>query len=204
MIPRWLQRLFVYRAIEGYEHPDLIETVFRKTQAYTPPSGWGLVICKRNVLDFGGGCGVHYKRAKIQNPGVRWAVVETPAMAARAKELETERLRFFTTIQDATAWLGQVDLMHSNGAIQYTADPMATVHELCAIGANVMFWDRLYLRGAAEEQWSWLGDNGPGQPIGPEKIVRYRRTPISVRDFIEVHRGYTMRWNGDQATGYRI
>lgn len=63
-------------------------------------------------------------RAALQ-AGRSWAVVETPAMTARASELATDRLRFFTDIDGAAEWLGYVDVMHSNCALQY---PDAFVH----------------------------------------------------------------------------
>ena len=51
-------------------------------------------------------------------PNIRWAVVGTPAMVQRAKELATDRLMFLVHIEQAAAWLGDVDRVHSNGTIQ--------------------------------------------------------------------------------------
>jgi hypothetical protein len=51
-----------------------------------------------SVLDFGGGCGIHYKQAK--SPDVRWAVVETRMMVDRASELATDKLKFFADIAE--------------------------------------------------------------------------------------------------------
>src|SRR5436190_4381167 len=96
-----LVRRFVPPAetLEGYEQPELVEIVFQKTKAYHPQNDWSEIAGASAVLDFGGGCGVHYKQARL--PEVRWAVVETPAMAERARELATDRLRFFTSISEA-------------------------------------------------------------------------------------------------------
>src|SRR5262245_24001113 len=66
--------------IEGYENPELVEAIFRKTVSFEPVGEWPLVAGVRTVLDFGGGAGVHYKVARRQSPDVLWAVVETPAM----------------------------------------------------------------------------------------------------------------------------
>ena len=80
-IIRGLQRrLFPTREIiEGYEHADLVETIFQKTVAYEPQGNWPLMAGVRSVLDFGGGCGLHYKLARRRSPDIRWAVVEAPA-----------------------------------------------------------------------------------------------------------------------------
>ncbi len=195
------KRVLVRDEIEGYDHPDLVETILQKTLVYQATGAWPLVVGKRTVLDFGGGCGVHYKLAQRQNYGIRWAVVETPAMVARAKELETDRLRFFTDIIAAAAWLGPIDLMHSNGAIQYVLDPMETIWEVCALEAKMMFWDRVHLTATPampEVQVSFLGDNGPGQPTPPRARVRYVRTPILLADFLAAHDGYTAERDGER------
>ena len=107
--------------IEGYAQPELIDVIFEKTKTYNPPqSEWLEIGGASTVLDFGGGCGIHYKQAR--SPTVRWAIVESPAMVERASELSTERLQFFTSISEAADWLGPIDLMHSNGALQYTPE----------------------------------------------------------------------------------
>lgn len=110
------RKLFQPRdTIEGYEHPELVETIFLKTTKYTPSGDWPLVAGLGAVLDFGGGAGLHYKLARKQSPNIRWAVVETPAMVQRARQLATDRLMFFEGIEEASNWLGKVDLVHSNG-----------------------------------------------------------------------------------------
>jgi hypothetical protein len=70
--------------LDGYEQSELIEVIFQKTKAYEPDGSWPEMAGVSSVLDFGGGCGLHYKLAKLQSPKIRWAVVETPAMVARA------------------------------------------------------------------------------------------------------------------------
>ena len=90
--------------VQGYENPELVETIFLKTINYNPDSDWPLVAGINTVLDFGGGAGLHYKVARRQCPDIRWAVVETPAMVRRAKELGTDRLMFFERIDQAADW----------------------------------------------------------------------------------------------------
>ena len=60
------------RVIEGYEHDQLVETIFQKTRAYQPEGTWPLMAGVTAVLDFGGGCGLHYKLAQLQSPKIRW------------------------------------------------------------------------------------------------------------------------------------
>ena len=87
IVRRLRRRLFPPReVIEGYEQAELVETIFQKTKAHDPRGDWTLMAGVSTVLDFGGGCGLHYKMARRQTPDIRWAVVETPAMAARASE----------------------------------------------------------------------------------------------------------------------
>lgn len=179
-------------SIEGYEHEDLVETVYRKTVAYKADGPSLELFGARKVLDFGGGCGAHYKEAKSET--VRWAVVETQAMVSRAVDLQTDSLRFFTDVKAAATWLGSVELMHSSGAVQFTPDPIATVRQLCGLGAHTMMWRRLWLGGSAPEiQLSRLADNGPGRLNGrSDKTVKYERRPMQEDHFIAAHDAYQL------------
>jgi putative methyltransferase (TIGR04325 family) len=178
--------------LEGYENEELVDVVFRKTLSYRPEKNvWPDLAGASAVLDFGGACGAHYKEAILHVPDVRWAVVETPAMARRASELATDRLRFFSSIADAAAWLGNVDLMHSSGALQFAPDPAKTLADLVGLGAKRMQWWRLVLSGGelvSEIQTSFLTDNGPG-PGGAaqEKRVEYPRTRFPEKAFLAAH-----------------
>jgi hypothetical protein len=182
--------------IEGYEQPELVDVIFRKTLVYEPAGDWPEMHGATTVLDFGGGCGLHYKQARSQD--VRWAVVETAAMVERAKELATDRLQFFTRISEAKDWLGYIDVMHSNGALHFSPDPERTLHELCGIGAKKMLWDRMFISHAAEKdvQVSFLSDNGPGPISIKEKIVRYERTAIQENSFLAAHANHYLTERG--------
>jgi putative methyltransferase (TIGR04325 family) len=209
-LARWLGRkLFPPReVIEGYEHDQLVETVFQKTKAYQPQGEWPLVAGASAVLDFGGGCGVHYELARLQSPEIRWAVVETPAMARRASALATDHLRFFTDVAEAATWLGAIDIMHSNGALQYTPDPLAVLDVLCGLKAKQMYWQRVPFSDgglAREIQSSFLGDNGPGGlPVGQERIVKYALTKIPEERFLEAHRAYDTVERGSDWFHFRL
>lgn len=175
--------------LDGYEHPELVDVVFRKTFAYRPEGSWNEKAA--TVLDFGGGCGLHFREAN--SPTVRWAVVETPAMVERARELSSLRLQFFTDIGEAADWLGLVDLMHSNGALQFAPDPVKALRQLSSILAKQMLFRRVYLSEATEPdiQVSYLGDNGPGSIRVREKIVRYPRQAIAESNFLRIP-GYSI------------
>jgi hypothetical protein len=201
LLSRLLRRLRPpSETIQGYEHPELVDVVFRKALSYTPQGEWPEMVGVTSVLDFGGGCGGHYKLARLQSPDVRWAVVETPAMVARASELATDRLRFFSSIPDAAAWLGSVEVMHSSGALQYTPEPEVTLKKLCGLRAKRMLWQRMALSTDTlerEMQSSNLGDNGPGRLAGlREKIVLYERTKLPEQVFLDAHTGYALTARG--------
>jgi putative methyltransferase (TIGR04325 family) len=147
--------------IHGYEQPELIEVIFQKTKAYQPNTAWDE--SAKTVLDFGGGCGLHYKEARLD---ARWAVVETGAMVQRAQELATGQLQFFTSVKAAADWLGEIDLMHSNGALQYTQDPEAVLNDLVSLRAKVMLWKRVSLSASkrvgmqtSRRQRAWKGQH---------------------------------------------
>lgn len=192
---RLRRRLFPPRgSIEGYENEELVDTIYRKTAAYQPQGNWPLVENVKTVLDFGGGAGVHYKTARRQSPDIRWAVVETPAMVRRAEELATDSLMFFEGIDEAADWLGVVDLVHSNGAIQYVPDALQTIRDLCSIRPKAIAWHRVPISDGEprrEIQTSYLSDNGPGQLFrSEEKLVKYERNWLSEQAFIQAHEGF--------------
>lgn len=186
--------------IEGYENADLVETIFRKTVAYVPTCAWPLIAGVKAVLDFGGGAGLHYKIAQQQSVDIRWAVIETPAMVRRARELASDRLKFFDSIKDAADWLGPADLMHSNGAIQYVPNAIDTIRALCAAHPARMVWYRVPIGdkdAQPEIQTSYLSDNGPGsETVVQDKLVKYPRHRIPRQEFIAAHEGYHLVEDG--------
>jgi len=195
LIAKVAKRLMPPReTLEGYEHPELVEVIFQKTKTYQPSGEWPEIAGATSVLDFGGACGIHYKQAQL--PNVRWAVVDTPAMVARASELATAKLKFFSSIQEAAAWLGPIDVMHSNGALQYTPNPESTLRRLCGLRASRMIWKRVYF-GPSEHQISLLSSNGPGFYQAKEKSVIYPRIGIPENVFMDAHAGYTLEHRQD-------
>ncbi|AWM02527.1 hypothetical protein [Bradyrhizobium amphicarpaeae] len=194
-------RLLPTSTIEGYEHPDLVSEIYAKTVAAEPTGEWPEIRNTETVLDFGGACGIHYKLARREAPLVRWAVVETPAMVRQAAQLETDHLRFFETIEAAASWLGTIDLIHSNGAVQYTPNPIEMVRQLAGVGAPRMQWKRLFFsdQPLAERQRSMLIENGPramGRVRFSTKAVTYDRKSFSRSEFEAAHVGYRVESSG--------
>jgi hypothetical protein len=187
--------------LDGYENSQLIEAMFRKARDFSPTHRWDEFANRSAVLDFGGGFGQHYKCATPLSPDVRWAVVETPAVVARASVLVSDRLRFFTSIEEAAGWLGRIDLMHSDGALHYSPDPMPVLRRLCEVGAREMLWKRTFLSGTdrteSEDQLSRLDENGPRVATergltASRKLVRYRMTRIPEAAFLAAHSAYEL------------
>jgi len=215
---RYIRRLRLLAAsfsspITGYEEAALIEFVFQKTlvlnRITTLDLGMGserlllavsLALRERatdettGVLDFGGACGIHFKLASLLFPEhkFRWAVIETPAMAKRAKVLETDWLRFFEDIASAQRWLGGVALMNSNSALQYVEDPLQTLKELLELSPEVALWERMMLSNTqtqTDRQRSMLFDHGPGAslPGFRNRPVVQKITRLSRADFLSHH-----------------
>ena len=197
---RFIDRFRRLPEIDGYEHPELLDVIHRKARDYRPDREWPEMREVSSVLDFGGGCGHHYKEAALASPRIRWAVVETPGMVARAADLATDHLRFFDNVEAARDWLGPIDVMHSNGALQYAPDPLKMLLTLCALGAERLIWNRVALSIALERrlQSSRLGDNGPGKaPPGlTNKTVKYAYTAIPEAEFLAAHSGYELTERG--------
>ena len=198
---RILRMLPPKEILEGYEHPELIEMMFRKARDFSPTHRWEEFANRSAVLDFGGGFGQHFKCATPLSPEVRWAVVETPAVVQRAAVFASDRLRFFTSVAAAADWLGTIDLMHSDGALHYAPDPMQALRKLCALAAKEMLWKRTFLsqtdRTEIEDQVSRLDENGPrvanerGLTVS-RNLVRYRTTRIPEADFLAMHSAYDL------------
>ena len=193
-----LMRMLTTETLNGFQHPDVVEVIFQKTLSYAPQVEWSEIAGASTVLDFGGGCGRHYKEALLTTPNVRWAVVEIPAMVGRAKELETDKLRFFTNIRAAADWLVSIDVMHSNGAIQYTPHPINIVNELCALSARRLLWYRINFKDSPEIQISRLADHGPAKMRGIRNAnVATEYSRITETDFIAAHSAYRLDERGD-------
>ena len=190
----------------GYEASDLVDIVCRKTKNYRDQlrtkrpaqlSGGdtlaliGIGLAHRcsqqtiNVIDFGGACGAHYfllKSILMDRVSLNWHVVETPAMARRAAELETDELRFFSSIDDAASALDRVDLAFSSGTLQCIPNPTEALKMLLQPRPEIVVLARLGLtQGSAEVvtiHEARLSHNGPG-PLPPGCIDSITRYPFT-------------------------
>jgi putative methyltransferase (TIGR04325 family) len=193
----------------SYEASILPEVVYAKTKALTPAIVPNMTGAERTmlitllasrlasssplrVLDFGGACGFHYMAASLLKLPLQWAVVETAAMAERAKDLESGELRFFSDIDSARQWLGHIDLVHSSSALQYVPNPAKTLSDLISLDARIMAWSRMALTAGPqtrETQTSQLAHNGPG-PLPAQftdGIVEYTLTKFPKIAFLAAH-----------------
>lgn len=208
------------KPITGYEDEVLTEFVYQKTLAFKRITELDLSVGSERlllavsialaerapgepvrILDFGGAFGLHYNLAALLFPNVEfhWAVVETPIVLRKARSLETASLKFFEDIASATAWLDHIDLLNSNSALQYLADPLQTTRQLLAVAPKVVLWERLMLSDGvthADRQRKMLFDHGPGAaPSGfKDRPVWQNITRLSRADFLAAHEPeYTMR-----------
>jgi putative methyltransferase (TIGR04325 family) len=155
-----------------------------------------------NVLDFGGAAGLHYFATAQVFPARqwRWAVVELPDMIDRARQLETQSLRFFPSIAMAADWLGSVDLLHANGALQYVTEPERTLAELLATQPLSVLWARTLVAESRQHvtQVAPLRDHGPGpSPQGSSGRLIAHQTIHMRRDaFLAAHTAYRLAWSG--------
>jgi putative methyltransferase (TIGR04325 family) len=161
--------------VVGYEADALTAVIYaktvilRETLRAQPADNPALLLAlaelppRVRVLDFGGACGAHYFQARAWTTReYDWWVVETPAMVARARTLETEALHFVTDM----AAIEEPDMVFASGCLQYVPDGFALMRRLLQTGAPRLVLCRWPLSdGSAplkQTQRSRLSDNGPG------------------------------------------
>jgi putative methyltransferase (TIGR04325 family) len=162
------------------------------------------------VLDFGGAAGLHFFVAQQAFPqhDFRWAIVETPSMTKEAARFADDHLRFFTSIDEAVRWLGQVGFVHCVSALQYVPEPEAVLNSLLVLGAPTILWAKLML-GATREtftQISRLRDNGPG-PLPADiadRDISYAGIRVARNAFLEAHSaaGYRLAWKAAETDSF--
>lgn len=212
----------------GYNNPDIADVVAHKAsipvdiRQFAPEQVANTILAVSiaaaeiadrpfTVLDFGGGCGFHYFRvaATIRMP-FRWAIVETPTMAARATRLSQGRFEVFTDVAAAAAALGRIDLVHVSSSLQYVPDPLAALRTLAALRGRYFAllrfpaWGKPQLVGL---QTSRLADNGigPMPPEIPDRLVAYPVTFTNFDDVMQILSGYEVAMAMQSpTTEYRI
>ena len=214
------------KPITDYEAEALPEFIYQKTVAFNRITSLDLGVGSERlllavsislgdrppgtpcrVLDFGGACGVHHKLATLLFPDAafRWAVVETPSMARRARPLETDGLKFFGDIGSARTWLESVDLLNSNSVLQYLGDPLQTTRQLLELSPNIALWERLMLSNGPTvvgQHRTMLFNHGPGAvpPGFRNRPVVNKVTRLSRTDFLSAHQArYTLRYKAEES-----
>lgn len=210
------QQALTHCTKDAYEERELIEVIFKKTHRFIKESEnnqipvWettslGVMIVLNqimsegdkksiNVLDFGGACGAHYYniRAMLDNSiKLNWHVVETPAMAVQAKELQTVELKFSSDLSEAVEGLGKIDLIHTSGTLQCVDDPLKYLRELITINANYILFNRLGLNEfdndvvtihSSKLSWNGIGDLPAGYT---DRWIKYPFTFLSEKKFYD-------------------
>ncbi len=220
----------------GYEQGAVVNVVFEKTKRYREllraqkpleidlsnvraPLGLTLalgdVVKEIRVIDFGGACGAHYLVAKAlfgERIKLRWYVVETSAMARKAKALENNELKFFDDLSIARTEIGEPDLVFSSGALQCVPDPYISLKDLTECSARYIFLTRWGLTTGNKDlvcvQESKLSWNGPGAlPDGmTDGVTRYPMTAARkdrVEQILKEKYDIRMQFNEDKGA-YRL
>jgi putative methyltransferase (TIGR04325 family) len=183
----------------GYQHDELIDVIVQKNLNFSKEITNSLVIDESNlkilsiiasmqwegsinVIDFGGGGGMHYQICKnLLDPSVNlnWRVVETKAMVSAANKLTNKSLKFYTDLNSARSSLDKVDLVFASSSLQYTHNPLLSLKRLIDLDAPYLCISRTPLLNEQAPiismQTSKLSDNGPGElpKIYKDKIIRY-------------------------------
>ena len=142
-------------------------------------------------------------------PRLRWAIVETETMAARATNLAQNYFRVFTTISDAAVALGIVDLIHASSSIPYVPDPPAILRAFVALRPRYILLARLPLwrePAIVGVQVSPLSHNGIG-PMPPnmqDREIKYPVTFMNIEEILRICDGYDVVLTIDAPSSFYI
>jgi putative methyltransferase (TIGR04325 family) len=147
-----------------------------------------------HILDFGGNLGGHYhdlKKVFGDSIKLKWAVVETPALAKAGQHFANEELSFFDSIESAAQFLGKIDLVHSSGTLQCVEEPKQYLDRLLQLDSEFMLFNRLGLNRKNRDfitihhsKLSWNGH--PGLPPGvDDQAISYPFTFLSEEYFYD-------------------
>ena len=174
------------RGFEGYMDLALIKLVFAKTANFSSeithnkqldinsarlilPFAFMQKAKTLNILDFGGGAGIHFEVAKLSFPNQQfhWVVVESLNFVQCGISQVSPELKFRSSISEAVSLNSHFDLVVASSSLQYTENPISYLQELCAIGAPYLYITRQILSDTHKfisfNQITKLGDHGPGQ-----------------------------------------
>ncbi|MBT3069776.1 methyltransferase, TIGR04325 family [Rhodomicrobium sp. Az07] len=113
-----------------------------------------------DILDFGGSLGTNYiqNRAIIANAvsehRCNWVIVERPDIVRIGRdEFERDGVRFFETLDEASATLGRLPAsVLFSGSLQYLDAPMSIIDRLVASDVRIIGIDRLLMSEQPEHE----------------------------------------------------
>ncbi len=188
----------------GYNNEKLVEVVSKKTrikidQLYSSNYNYDYNDLKLisffflenkeiNVLDVGGGAGLHYHVLRsFSKIKIKWHVLETPEMVNRNKYHESNELKFIDNMDIIKE--SNLDLIYLNSVIQYINNPYSFLDKLFDINCKKIVITRTPFMTNHKEfysvQKSFLASNGPGPlPEGfSNGIVKYPLFSFNLNSF---------------------
>jgi putative methyltransferase (TIGR04325 family) len=216
---------------EGYENSDLINMIFLKSEIFSKEldrkpypeirstalhSLIAALAASRNksrisVIDFAGSFGVHYhivRKCLGSSVSLDWKIVETAAVVKKAKQLETDHLKFYDSIGDAVKAGGEIDLIHCSSGLQYSPDPYSVLQDMCDSRARMILFCRMNMTRGNQDiitiQKSMLSENGVGPAPAniSDRWVQYPNTAIQKNKFLDIlGRNYKIKIWFEDSTG---
>ena len=219
----------------SFQQDDLVNSVILKTHIFkniNPESNFPFILSPAvksillissitnqygciNILDFGGGAGIHYfyfKKIYNKKYNIKWCIVETELMCRNSKFLESDELYFFDSIEKAHNFIGNIDLIFSSGTFQCIPEPFITIDKLLNLNAPYVIFARLNLTShnkcIISIQKSLLSENGIGKLPNEfnDRLIEYPNICIPVNDFNTLTtKKYTQKIKYNDASGiYKI
>jgi putative methyltransferase (TIGR04325 family) len=141
-----------------------------------------------NILDIGGGSGIHYHTVKSQyNLDLNWTVLETPEMVKSNKNNNFQGLNYSDDIESLKDV--EFDLIYLSSVIHYIPKPYDFLEKIFSLKSNKIIITRTPLKNQGKEyytlQKSMLSSNGPGElPKNfKDKHVTYPRYSFNINKF---------------------
>jgi len=166
------------------------------------------------IYDFGGADGIYYLQLRKCLPlktKILWYVIETPEMVNEMKDLESDELKFFDSIENAKQETGEIpNIFHTSGTLQYTSNPIENLEKICNAGAEFLVFNRSSLINSEDNlisiQTSLLSWHGEGMlPEGfNEKVIKYPHSNISKKKFEDTLFGnYNILYTYEDSSGIK-
>ena len=180
----WIEWFFMNSSKEGYSDPNLAQEIARKNlefqknlefdnldlESYRVLTAMGIAISQStqsqqaiSVIDFGGGAGRHFFIAdkifplKIE----KYLIIETPEMVKSCSSLTNEKIRFDSSVNQATT---EWHLLFSSGALHYTQNPIQSLRDLLSLRPKFVYFTKTLFSTDANQkkkrEFSRLSGNG--------------------------------------------